>query len=165
MVATLFVIAAAARVRRRTDLFAYGVLVVLLATSLPLMALVNHAVPAWSDEVVPIWLFVFAVVAGLGWAPLARLLHYLQDSPGLILPVAVNVLNAIDAVLTVHAVRHVGAVEANGIVRFIGLPAKVLIVALATVLLTRTHKRALIWPTLALAAVVSWHLGGLLVGH
>jgi hypothetical protein len=121
--------------------------------------------PTWAGDIVPNWPYLLTVAAGISWAPLARLIGHLQRSSGSVLLVTVNVLNVADAVLTVHAVRHVGAVEANGIVKFVGLPAKMAIVGVATLVLSRTHKGALIWPPLALAAVVSWHLGGLLVGH
>jgi hypothetical protein len=163
IVAILFVIAAAARVRRRTALLGYGALIILFATTIPDPALQGH-LPHWTDDIVPAWPYLLAVAAGLCWAPLVRLLGHLQRSPGLVLSVAVNLLNVADAVLTVHAVRHVGAVEANSIVKIIGLPAKIVIVGVATVILDRTHKRALIWPALGLAAVVSWHIGGILVG-
>jgi hypothetical protein len=163
IVAALFVIAAAARLRHRTDLLAYAALVLLLATMIP-MTVLQRQLPNWTNDVVANWPYVIPVAAGLSWAPLARLLGHLQRSPGSVLLVAVNLLNVADAVLTVHAVRHVGAVEANGIVKIIGLPAKIVIVGIATIILARTRKRALIWPILGLAAVVSWHVGGLLVG-
>ncbi len=53
------------------------------------------------------------------------------------------------------------AAEANPVVvDIIGLPGKVVLVAVASWLLYRLRPRALWWPTTALAVVFVWHLAG-----
>jgi len=78
----------------------------------------------------------------------------------LILLVVVNVLNATDALATQLALDSGRATEANPLVQSIGLPAKLLIVGVASYLLYRLRPKHLIWPALALLAVLVWHLAG-----
>jgi hypothetical protein len=75
----------------------------------------------------------------------------------------VNVLNVVDAVMTAAAVRSSGALEANPLVRFGGLPAKVVMVGVLTWLLFRRRPAALIWPATALLWVACYHVSGILV--
>lgn len=69
---------------------------------------------------------------------------------------ALNVLNVMDALLTTIALRSGVAVEANPVVRAIGMPGKVLLVAAAGWALYMLRPRALLIPITALALVVAW---------
>lgn len=69
---------------------------------------------------------------------------------------ALNALNLADASLTTVALRHGLAVEANPVVRFIGMPGKVALVAVAGWLLYRLRPSALVVPIGALGLVVAW---------
>jgi Domain of unknown function (DUF5658) len=86
----------------------------------------------------------------------------LQERP-LQLVIAVNVLNVVDAVMTTLAVRSGGAVEANPLVRFAGLPTKVVLVGVLTWLLYRRRPASLVWPAAALLWVACYHVSGILV--
>jgi hypothetical protein len=97
---------------------------------------------------------------GAGWEPLAMLLRWLQGRTVTSL-VAVNGLNLADALLTAFALHHAEAVETNPVIRAVGLPAKIVAVGLLSALVARRSPRALVWPALALLAVLAWHLGGL----
>ena len=106
-------------------------------------------------------------VAGIGliastWQPLAWAIRKLEERP-IRLVVAVNVLNVVDAVMTFLVVRSGGAFEANPIVRFAGLPAKIALVGLLTWLLYRRKPSALVWPFAALLWVAGYHVAGILV--
>jgi hypothetical protein len=96
------------------------------------------------------------------WQPLAWAIRKLQERP-LRLVVAVNVLNLVDAVMTLLAVRSGGAFESNPVVRFAGLPAKVVFVGLLTWLLYRRKPSALVWPAAALLWIACYHVAGILV--
>lgn len=93
-----------------------------------------------------------------GW----RLGHPQPSSVGSVL-ILLNVLNAADATLTQIAVGSGVATELNPLVATFGMPVKIVLVAAASVLIYRLRPRALIWPTLALAAVTVWHLFGLII--
>ena len=67
-----------------------------------------------------------------------------------------NALNVTDALLTTIALRSGVAVEANPVVRLIGMPGKIALVAVAGWLLYRLRPRALLVPIGALALVVAW---------
>ena len=69
---------------------------------------------------------------------------------------ALNALNVADALLTTIALRAGVAVEANPVVRTIGMPGKVVLVALAGWALYRLRPGALAVPIVALALVVTW---------
>jgi hypothetical protein len=75
----------------------------------------------------------------------------------------VNLLNVVDALLTLFAVRSGGAIESNPLVRFAGLPAKVLFVGSLTILLYRRKPSALMWPFAALLWVAMYHVAGIIV--
>jgi hypothetical protein len=93
------------------------------------------------------------------WEPVARGFHALADKPRRAL-LLLNTLNVVDAMFTALAVRTEGAVEANPFVRAIGLPAKVVLVGMLSLLVFRVRPRALAWLTLVLAGVLIWHLAG-----
>ena len=77
--------------------------------------------------------------------------------------VEVNLLNIVDAVMTTLVVRSGGAVEANPLVRFGGLPAKVILVGVLTWLLYRRRPVSLVWPAAALLWVACYHMCGIFV--
>ena len=67
-----------------------------------------------------------------------------------------NALNVADAWLTTVALQNGLAVEANPVVRAIGMPGKVALVAMAGWLLYSLRPRALVIPIVALSLVVAW---------
>lgn len=117
---------------------------------------------AWRYEVQIAWPIVVIGFLASGWQPLAWVLRRMQERP-LRLVIAVNLLNVVDAVMTTLAVRSGGAVEANPLVRFGGLPAKVILVGVLTWLLYRRRPASLVWPAAALLWVACYHVGGILV--
>ena len=104
--------------------------------------------------------FVAMTAVGVAYGPMSRAFERLRDAP-LAAVILLNVLNVADAVLTWIAVRSHQAVEANPVVRLLGLPAKVLIVALIGVILYRVRPRAIVWGVAVLVAVIAWHVAGL----
>lgn len=78
---------------------------------------------------------------------------------------ALNALNLLDALLTVVAVRSGAAVEGNPVVQTIGLPGKVVLVAVAGWLVNRLRPRALLVPIAALGLVVLWTASNLVLGR
>jgi hypothetical protein len=74
----------------------------------------------------------------------------------LFLLAAVNVLNVGDALLTAFLIRSGLASELNPVASVLGIPGKLFLVGTASYLLYRIRPRALIWPTLALAAVLGY---------
>jgi hypothetical protein len=117
---------------------------------------------AWRYEAERAWPIVVIGLLASGWQPLAWALRRMQERP-LQLVVAVNLLNVVDAVMTTLAVRAGGAVEANPVVRFGGLPTKVILVGVLTWLLYRRRPASLVWPAAALLWVACYHVGGILV--
>ena len=108
------------------------------------------------------WPIVAAGLIASAWQPLAWTVRRLQERP-IQLVIAVNVLNIVDAVMTLLAVRSGGAFESNPVVRFAGLPAKVVLVGLLTWLLYRRKPTALVWPFVALLCVAGYHVAGIFV--
>jgi hypothetical protein len=108
------------------------------------------------------WPIVVIGLLASGWQPLAWVLRRFQERP-LRLVIAVNLLNVVDAVMTTLAVRSGGAVEANPLIRFGGLPAKVVLVGVLTWLLYRRRPASLVWPAAALLWVACYHVSGILV--
>jgi hypothetical protein len=80
---------------------------------------------------------------------------------GLFLLVMVNALNAADAILTDLSIRWGLATELNPVASLLGTWGKLALVAVASYLLYRIRPQALIWPTLALAAVVGYIVIGM----
>jgi hypothetical protein len=103
----------------------------------------------------------FVIVVGLGLAPrpAARALERLRESP-LSALILLNVLNVADAVLTWAALDTRQASEANPVVRMLGLPAKVMLVAAISLVLYRRQPRALAWTALVFIGVIAWHVAG-----
>jgi Domain of unknown function (DUF5658) len=108
------------------------------------------------------WPIVLIGLLASGRQPLAWMLRRLQERP-FQLVIAVNVLNVVDAVMTMLAVRSGGAVETNPLIRFGGLPAKVVLVGVLTWLLYRRRPASLVWPAAALLWVACYHVSGILV--
>lgn len=102
---------------------------------------------------------VLSVGMGAAWEPIAGVVRRAADRP-LALVVSVNILNMVDGLLSDVWLRSGDALEANPFVGVIGLPAKILLVAAASLGLYRLRPRALIWPTLALVGVLGYHLAG-----
>jgi hypothetical protein len=117
-------------------------------------ALHYAAVAAWP-------IVVIGLVASVR-QPLAWVLRQWQGRP-IRLVIAVNVLNVVDAVMTTLAVRSGGAVEANPLVRFGGLPLKIVLVGVLTWLLYRRRPASLVWPAAALLWVACYHVSGIFV--
>jgi hypothetical protein len=109
-----------------------------------------------------LWPIVTVGLIASAWQPLASIIRYLHDRP-IQLVIAVNLLNVVDALMTLFAVRSGGAIESNPLVRFAGLPAKVLFVGSLTILLYRRKPSALIWPFAALLWVAVYHVAGTIV--
>jgi hypothetical protein len=105
--------------------------------------------------------FLAAALLGSAIRPANRLFARLEARP-IEAVIACNALNIADALLTAVGVRGGLAIETNPIVNLIGLPTKIVVVALLSTALLRTRPRALIWPCVALAAVVLWHVCGFL---
>jgi hypothetical protein len=112
---------------------------------------------SWSRAGVSI---VFALVAGC-WLPLLSILRRVEGN-GVTLVILLNALNALDSLSTVALTRASDVVEANPIVRMIGLPIKLAVVALASVILYRVRPSALLWPVIAFSCVLLWHVSGVL---
>jgi hypothetical protein len=106
--------------------------------------------------------FAVAAAVASAWKPLAGAIRRLQASPVAVM-VSVNVLNVADAILTAAALRHGNAVELNPIVRYAGLPLKIVFVGVLSAIVYRRKPAALVWPTIALAWVILYHVSGLLV--
>jgi hypothetical protein len=105
--------------------------------------------------------YLAAAVFGASIRPLIRVFQRLEAHPTEAL-IACNVLNVTDALLTAIGVHGGIAVESNPLVNAMGLPLKILLVALVSAALVRTRPRALVWPCAVLAGVVLWHLAGFL---
>lgn len=103
--------------------------------------------------------FLAAALLGTAIRPTTRLFARLEARPVEAL-IACNALNMADALLTAVGVHGGLAVETNPVVNTIGLPIKIVVVALLSAALLRTRPRALIWPCVALTAVVLWHVCG-----
>ena len=70
-------------------------------------------------------------------------------------------LNVADAILTWAAIDTHQASEANPVVRMLGLPAKVMLVAAISLVLYRRRPRALAWTVLVFLGVIAWHVAGM----
>jgi hypothetical protein len=108
------------------------------------------------------WPIVAIGLLASGWRSLAWVLRRMQERPRRLV-IAVNLLNIVDAVMTTLVVRSGGAVEANPLVRFGGLPAKVIVVGVLTWLLYRRRPDSLVWPAAALLWVACYHVCGIFV--
>lgn len=82
------------------------------------------------------------------------------DRTGIVLLVALNALNLLDAALTFFVTRAGIAVEANPLVELLTLPGKVVFVAALSLLLWRLRPRALEIPVVGYAVVVCYTIGG-----
>lgn len=77
--------------------------------------------------------------------------------------VAVSVLNVVDALLTWLVLQRGTGQELNPVIDAIGLPAKVVLVAVGSWLIYRWRPAALTIPTAALSLVAIYHVAGWLV--
>ena len=108
------------------------------------------------------WPIVAVALIASAWQPLAWGIRKLQERP-IHLVIAVNLLNIVDAVMTLLAVRSGGAYESNPVVRLVGLPAKVVLVGLLIWLVYRRKPSAMVWPFAALTSVAGYHVAGIVV--
>jgi len=162
--AALLMVAAAAfgRTHRRA-LATAAVVVVLMDPYVCLVAPLRGAAIGAAGEA--------ALTAATVAVPLA-LARYVGTRPRsasttspLTLLVVVNVLNIADAVFTWVLVRRGTGEELNPIVDAIGLPGKVLGVAIGTYVLYRIKPDSLRWALIPLAAIVAYHvMGAMFVG-
>jgi len=122
--------------------------------------LIGQTAQATATAAMAVVPYVAMCAVGVAYRPLTRAFERLRDAP-LAALILLNVLNVADAVLTWIAVRSHQAVEANPVVRTLGLPAKILIVALIGLFLYRLRPRAIVWAVAILVAVIAWHVAGL----
>ena len=119
---------------------------------------------AWRDLVQPaVPLMIVALLAG-SWQPVAAILRRGRARPRALF-VAANLLNVADAGLTAIAVHAGEAKEINPLVTWMGLPAKLVLVAGFTWFLYRRQASALVWPVAAMLLVLGYHLSGIVVNH
>jgi hypothetical protein len=114
----------------------------------------------WASNMM--WPLVLAAPLSALWQPIAHSIQTSTRRPLSVL-IVLNVLNAADAALTQFGVTTGAVAEVNPFVEIIGMPVKIVLVAGASVLIYRLRPKALVWPTLVLAAVVVWHLIGLII--
>ena len=119
----------------------------------------NEGIPYFTNSLLPL---LGLTLAASVWHPVRSAIIRLREHQLALLLVA-NFLNVADAILTAVAVRSGAAVELNPVVRYGGLPLKVIVVALASAIVYRIRPRALIWPTLILFLVFAYHLNGLFI--
>ncbi len=105
------------------------------------------------------WPYLALPVLAASWKPAARALEALAERPRQAV-VLLNVLNVIDALFTSFAVRSEGAVEANPVVRVLGMLAKAVLVGALSIVVFRVRPRALGWLVLVFGVVLIWHLAG-----
>jgi hypothetical protein len=74
-----------------------------------------------------------------------------------------NALNLLDAVLTTLAIRVGVATEGNPVVTWMGIPGKLVLVAVAGAFLAHVRPGALVVPVVAMGAVVVWTAVGVAV--
>jgi hypothetical protein len=104
--------------------------------------------------------FVAAVVgASAGW--IDRSIDRLGSSTvGLV--AAVNLLNILDVVLTYVSIGRVGASELNPVAQQVGVPAKLGVVAVASVVVARFRPRLLVVAVVAYLLLTVWQVAGLI---
>jgi len=106
---------------------------------------------------------MLAAGAGLLCMPVAKWFDSLSRRPSRTLLLLLLALNAADVVFTVVLMHLDGAAEANPLVRYIGLPAKFVLVSAAAILVAHLRPRWLIWPVIAMLMVTLWHMSGLML--
>jgi hypothetical protein len=106
--------------------------------------------------------YLAVVTAGLLWHPIASVIDGERAQPW-VLVVALNLLNIADLVLTRIALHSGQAVEANPFAAWIGPGVKLVGVGIASALVARFRPRAVIWLVIAFAAVIVWHLSGVVL--
>ena len=74
-----------------------------------------------------------------------------------------NVLNILDALLTWYVLRRGLAIEGNPVIGVIGLPGKIVLVAIAGCIVAHLMPRSLIVPIVALGLVALWTLTGVII--
>lgn len=90
------------------------------------------------------------------------LLHPLQGE-ALLAYLVLNVLNFLDALLTWYVFHRGLAIEGNPVIGVIGLPGKIVLVAIAGWIVAHLTPRSLIVPIVALGLVALWTLTGVIL--
>lgn len=85
------------------------------------------------------------------------------EGEALVAYLVLNALNLLDATLTWYVLRRGLAFEGNPVIGVIGLPGKIILVAIAGWLLAHLRPRALLVPIVALALVALWTLAGVII--
>ena len=121
----------------------------------------DHNAPTMNDahQALP---FVAVVAAGALWRPIASMVDR-ETATTWALVVALNLLNLADVLFTRIAVHSGQAVEANPFAAWIGPGVKLAGVGVASALLARFRPRALVWLVVVFAALMAWHLSGLIL--
>lgn len=105
------------------------------------------------------WPYLALAPIAASWRPISRGLSRLREA-NVFSVVALNVLNVLDALLTRYAITSEGAVETNPVVRAFGLPLKIILVGLLSVVLYKARPKYLRWLVFVFSSVVVWHLAG-----
>lgn len=140
----------------------YRILIALVAVAPIFFARSNHGMNIWygSPQIGALSVLYIPFFLGLSAQPLGSFFTKLQRSPRNLL-IIVNGLNITDAIFTAAAI-HIGtAVEANPIVRWIGLPLKIIGVLVLSIVIARCKPKLLIIPLAVLMAVFIYHLTGI----
>ncbi len=119
----------------------------------------REGVPYFSSIFVPL---LCLTVAASSWEPVKAFAVRLQGTPKSML-VIVNSLNIADALLTARGVNSGDVEELNPLIKAIGFPAKIVLVAVASWMIYRLRPRFLLWPTLVLLLLFVYHLSGLVI--
>ncbi|MBK5229498.1 MAG: hypothetical protein JJE05_13460 [Actinobacteria bacterium] len=85
------------------------------------------------------------------------------EGEALLVFLVLNVLNVLDALLTWYVLRRGLAIEGNPVIGVIGLPGKIVLVAIAGWIVARLMPRSLIVPIVALGLVALWTLTGVIL--
>jgi len=132
--------------------------VALDADSVQLLLPIPFSLPRFLSPALPA---LIAAVAGLLWMPLAGWFDRLRGLSARALLASVLLLNLADVLFTLALTRVDGAVEANPVVRALGLPAKLALVSIAAFIVARVRPAGLVWPVIVMLAVTAWQIGGL----
>jgi hypothetical protein len=132
-----------------------AIVAVLLSPDLPILVAFHHLSATQGFDMVSLVAVATLVTAH---PTIARQLG--KEFSARTLFISVNLLNALDALLTFMVVSGGGGTEANPLVRAIGLPAKVVGGLAATWFIKRRRPRALLVPLAVLPAVIVWHISG-----
>ena len=112
------------------------------------------------------WVYALPFIGGAFLGAMRQpLIHFLRrlDANPRDAFISLQLLNVADAVLTGVGLERGDVIEANPVVRVIGMPLKIIIVGFAGWWVYRWRPRALLAPVVVLTGVLAYHLGGLVV--